>query len=43
MRGNENEPSFLPYTLKFLAEQRNTSPEALAILTTDNARRILKC
>jgi TatD DNase family protein len=43
MRGTENEPSFLPYTLKFLAEQRNTSPEALAILTTDNARRILKC
>ena len=43
MRGTENEPSFLPYTLKFLAEQRNTSPEALAILTTENARRILKC
>ena len=43
MRGNENEPSFITHTLKFLAEQRNTSPEALAILTTDNARRILKC
>jgi Tat protein secretion system quality control protein TatD with DNase activity len=43
MRGNENEPSFLPYTLKFLAEQRKTTPEALAVLTTDNARRILKC
>ena len=43
MRGNENEPSFLPHTLKFLAELRNISPEALAILTTDNAKRILKC
>jgi TatD DNase family protein len=43
MRGTENEPSFLPHTLKFLAEQRNTSPEALAVLTTENARRILKC
>ena len=43
MRGNENEPSFLPHTLKFIAEQRKTSPEALALLTTDNARRILKC
>ena len=43
MRGNENEPSFLPHTLKVLAELRNISPEALAILTTDNAKRILKC
>ena len=43
MRGNENEPSFLAYTLRFLAEQRNTSPEALAALTTGNAQRILKC
>ena len=43
MRGTENEPSFLTYTLKFLAEQRNASPEALAVLTTENARRILKC
>jgi TatD DNase family protein len=43
MRGNENEPSFLPHTLKFIAEQRKTSPESLALLTTDNARRILKC
>lgn len=43
MRGKENEPAFLPHTLLFLAEQRKTTPEALALLTTDNARRILKC
>ena len=43
MRGNENEPSFLPHTLKFLADIRNIAPEALALLTTDNARRALNC
>jgi TatD DNase family protein len=43
MRGSENEPSFIPYTLKFLAELRKTTPETLALLTTDNAQRILKC
>lgn len=43
MRGNENEPAFLPYTLKFLAAERKTTPELLAALTTENARRILKC
>ena len=43
MRGNENEPSFITHTLAFLAELRKTAPEALAILTTDNAKRILKC
>ena len=43
MRGNENEPSFITHTLKFLAEIRKTEPESLAILTSNNARRILKC
>jgi TatD DNase family protein len=43
MRGKENEPSFLPYTLNFLADLRKTDPGILAILTMDNAKRILKC
>ena len=43
MRGKENEPSFLPHTLEFLAAERKIAPEALALLTTDNAKRILKC
>ena len=43
MRGKENEPSFIAHTVSFLAELRKTSPEALAILTADNAKRILKC
>ena len=42
-RGTENEPSFITHTLSFLADLRKTRPEALAMLTTDNARRILKC
>lgn len=43
MRGSENEPAFIAHTLAFLAGQRNTSPESLAVLTMDNARRLLKC
>ena len=43
MRGKENEPSFLPHTLEFLAAERKTTPEALAYLTTGNAMGILKC
>ena len=43
MRGNENEPSFLPHTVRFLAEQRKTTTESLALLTTANAERILPC
>ena len=41
MRGKENEPSFLPHTVRFLAEQRKTSTEALALLTTANAESVL--
>ena len=41
MRGNENEPSFLPHTVRFLAEQRKTTAEALALLTTANAEHLL--
>jgi TatD DNase family protein len=43
MRGRENEPSFLPHTLEFLAAERKTTPEALALLTTGNAMGILRC
>ena len=43
MRGKENEPSFLPHTVRFLAEQRKTTAESLALLTTANAERILPC
>ena len=41
MRGSENEPSFLPYTVRFLAEQRKTDPESLALLTSANAENLL--
>ena len=43
MRGSENEPAFLAHTVRFLAEQRKTTPEALAALTTANAERMLPC
>ena len=42
-RGTENEPAFITHTVEFLANLRKTSPEALALLTTDNAKGILKC
>ena len=41
MRGSENEPSFLPHTVRFLAEQRKTTAESLALLTTANAENLL--
>ncbi len=40
-RGNPNEPAFIVHTAKFLAELRGTTPEALASLTTANARALL--
>ena len=42
-RGTENEPAFITHTVEFLANLRKTSPEALALLTTGNAKGILKC
>ena len=42
MRGSENEPAFLVHTVRFLAEQRKTTPEALAELTAANAATILR-
>ena len=41
LRGNENEPAFLVHTVRFLAEQRKTTPENLAALTTANAETLL--
>lgn len=43
MRGNENEPAFIAHTVRFLAELRGTTPDALAELTATNAERILPC
>ena len=43
MRGKENEPSFLKYTLEFLANLREVTPQILAATTTENARSFLKC
>lgn len=42
-RGTENEPAFIAHTVSFLADLRGTTPEALALLTADNAGRLLKC
>lgn len=42
-RGTENEPSFIVHTLSFLSELRNMRLEALAVLTMDNAKRMLEC
>ncbi len=41
MRGQDNEPSFLPHTAAFLARLRGMPPEALAELTFANAMRFL--
>jgi len=39
-RGKRNEPAFLPATAQRLAELRGCTPEHLAELTTENARRL---
>ncbi len=39
-RGKRNEPSFLPATASRLAELRGSTPERIAELTTENARRL---
>ena len=41
MRGRANEPAFLAHTVRFLAELRKMTPEALAVLTSANARHVL--
>ncbi len=40
-RGDRNSPEYLPDCLNALAVVRGESPEAMANLTTDNARRVL--
>jgi TatD DNase family protein len=39
-RGKRNEPSYIPHVLSTLAQYRNISEEKLAIITTDNARKL---
>jgi TatD DNase family protein len=41
MRGNENEPSFIVHTARFVADLRKIAYEKFADLTTANALRIL--
>jgi len=40
-RGDRNEPSFLPSVIAGLAAARDTTPDAIATLTTANALRLL--
>ena len=40
MRGKRNEPAFVAHTLTRIAELRGVSPEALADVATENARRV---
>lgn len=39
LRGKRNEPSFVPYVAKFLAQLRQTSVEQIAQITMQNANR----
>ena len=41
-RGQRNEPAFLPETLEALASVREQTPAQIALLTTENARRLFK-
>lgn len=43
MRGNENEPAYLPHTVEFLAALRKMPAPALAELTSANAKEIFAC
>lgn len=42
MRGKRNEPSFLPFTAKKIAELKRISMDELAKATTENAKRIFQ-
>ena len=40
MRGKQNEPSFLKYTLEKLSTLKETSAERISTVTTDNFNRL---
>jgi len=40
-RGKRNEPAFLRYTAEKVAELKNSSLEEVALITTENAKRVL--
>jgi TatD DNase family protein len=42
MRGKKNEPSYIIYTLKKLAELKNISEEEIVNITTNNFEKIFK-
>ena len=42
LRGERNEPSYLPLTVASLAEIRKTTPETIAAKTTENAHRLFR-
>jgi len=42
VKSHRNEPRWLPWILNTVAEARNENPEALALQTTDNARRFFR-
>ena len=41
-RGKRNESAFIPYIIDKLAEVYETTPERVAAITTDNARRLFR-
>jgi TatD DNase family protein len=40
LRGKRNEPSYVLFTLGVLAEVKNMTPEEMAVITTQNAKRL---
>jgi len=42
MRGRRNEPAFVKYTAEFLAELKGVDLEAIAEITTSNAKQVFK-
>lgn len=42
-RGKRNEPSYLPYILKVIADLRGVKEEKMAEVLTENGKRIFRC